>query len=278
MTGIKFRLDPRDNTTFGLAVLRVITVDASLSDLRDALVLKGGAALLFAYGSGRMSRGDIDFDIRQPVTVTEDHANRLIALLRDPWNARKPTDARGWKFESNAYRTNFGPIAFQHTGITSGGRLSLQISRRKVPPYLAKFIRDTEFAAPSGGRFMFPVMPLESIAAEKAFRSICQGGPLTNDLYDLGYIDAQPDLQRSELVATFNKVCSNERSKLATRANQIVGLREARKAARASGGKVGLFGDMRVIDDDVDDATTKARVMAGISFVERLAGLVPPAA
>ena len=42
-------------------------------------------------------------------------------------------------------------------------------------------------------------------------------------------------------------MCSNERSKLATRANQIVGLREARKAARASGGKVGLFGDMRVM-------------------------------
>jgi predicted nucleotidyltransferase component of viral defense system len=279
VTSGRFRLDPRLNTTFGLAVLHVITVEPSLGDLSAALVLKGGAAMLLAYGSSRMTRGDLDFDVRQPVVVTEDHANRLIALLRDPWNAGKAVDAsRGWKFESNSFRTNFGPIDFHHARARSGGRLSLQISCRRVPPYLAKFITFRRFDAPSGGSFAFPVMPLESIAAEKAFRSICKDGPVTNDLYDLGYIDAQPDLRHSELVETFNTVCRDEAAKLATRAHQIAALREARKRARAAGGKADLSGDARVVDPDVDDETARIRVLVGIAFVEKLAGLAPPSA
>lgn len=277
VTGGRFRLDPRLNTTFGLAVLHVITVEPSLGDLSAALVLKGGAAMLFAYGSGRMTRGDLDFDARQTVVVTEDDANRLIALLRDPWNARKAFDAsRGWEFESNSFRTNFGPIAFQHARARSGGRLSIQISRRQVPPYLATFITSRTFDAPAGGTFAFPVMPLESIAAEKAFRSICKDGPVTNDLYDLGYIDAQPDLRHSNVLETFNKVRRDEADKLATRANQVVALREARKRARTADGTTDLFGDARVIDPDVDDETAKIRVLAGIAFVEKLAGLARP--
>lgn len=267
-----YRQDPRATSPFGLAILEAITTFDDLADLRRALVLKGGAALLLAYGSGRATRKDLDFDVREDPPITEDHILRLLAHLRTHWNATfTPTASHPQLVSRSPYSLNVGPIDYSLPGTRDRYSVEIQISLRRIPPYLAQWIQDRPFRGFGGRTFMFAVMPLESIAAEKAFRSLCEGGPLINDLYDLGYISEYP-LNMAELTETFETHRRNEAQKLA-RGHNDPALRANYKRIRASTTKRDLFQDERVIDPAIDFATARARSLAGVAFVRRLVGL-----
>lgn len=273
MTGFRFKQDPRANETFGLAVLQAISSAEGLDVLRRTLVLKGGAALLHVYGSGRATRTDLDFDVGTDEQITEDPILRLMAHLRDPWRAAYSTGSRQGGFEVFDDAVNAGPISYRHAHGSPEGAIILQISRRKVPPYMAEFIEDHPLVGPDGRSFVFPIMPLEVIAAEKAFRSVSTKGPHITDQYDIGYI-LEHVAFRGPIAETYRLICSDERRRIARDRNDRA-LREMVDVARRCRSVEDLFRDERVIDAEVTFANAQRRVLDGIAYARHLAGLAP---
>lgn len=162
----RYRLDPQHNTSFGLAILQSIATSPADDVLRQNLVLKGGAALLLVYGSGRATRHDLDFDVMSDTEIGRQPLLALLARLRSPWGAQIKPGAPKEGFEIFEDALNIGPIEFRHQRQSMiAGELTLQISRRKVPPYLAELIRPFTLKGPDGTPFQSPIASLEVIAS-----------------------------------------------------------------------------------------------------------------
>jgi predicted nucleotidyltransferase component of viral defense system len=243
-----------------------------LDTLRRTLVLKGGAALLLVYGSGRATRTDLDFDVRTSDLLTEPMFLQLMAAMRGEWNAAYAVGQRPGKFEEFDDAINVGPIAFRNSRTGASGSALLQVSRRKVPPYLSNFITEPKLKGVGGREFTFPIMPLELIAAEKVFRSISTKGPFLTDLYDIGYICDRPDLNHSNVDSAFRSICDDERQKLARDKNEAA-LKDLAETTRKAKTPSDLFRDDRVLDDHVKLDKAKARIAAGVRYVSKLAGI-----
>lgn len=271
MSGFRYRQDPRANETFGLAVLQAIATHEDLAVLRRALVLKGGAALLHVYGSGRATRTDLDFDVQTNDTIAEGDVLRLLAHLQDPWGAAYATGRREGRFEAWDDAVNIGPIAYRRVGSNPEGALLLQVSQRQIPPRMAEFIANHDLVGPDGRKFAFPIMPLEVIAGEKAFRSVSTKGPHITDEYDIGYILERVD-NRGPIKTVFDEICLDERRKIDRHWNDkpLMANYESALAARQI---EDLFVDRRVLDPGVGIDVAKQRVAHGIAFVRELAGL-----
>jgi predicted nucleotidyltransferase component of viral defense system len=269
----RYRHDPRTNEQFGIAVLAAISGSPADNVLRRNLVLKGGAALLLVYGSGRATRKDLDFDVTSDDRIDRDPIDELLARLRSPWNAR--LDPREGKdgFEIFDDALNVGPIQFRHARqLDVSGKLMLQISQRKVPPYLATLIKPYPLLDPTTGKeFDFPIASLEVIAAEKSFRSVSRSGPYTNDFYDLGYV-LERQFGEGTVRGAFNEICGAESFKLA-RDRQDAEMRRRAKVAKGATKVEDLFVDQRVLDQGVAFDVAKRRVLSGMAYVRELAGL-----
>lgn len=270
----RYRYDPAHASWFGLAILHAIATDPDLDVLRRNLALKGGAALLLVYGSGRASRHDLDFDVRSDEAIERRPLQTLLARLREPWNARLKVDAPSEGFEIREDALNVGPIEFASRRDPSiRGALLLQISRRRIPPHLAELIRSCDLKDPDGRPFSFPIASPEVIGAEKLFRSVGVNGPHLTDLYDLGYVlTLRPN--EADVSLAFRQIWSEERHKVARDQNDRA-LRDlielARKAARVED----LFRDARVVDPSVSFDLARARILAGAAWVRETAGLPP---
>lgn len=79
------------NQDFGLEVLYQIATDRALQAARSVLVLKGGAALFHAHGSGRATMRDLDFGLLRDFDASDrSFVDELLASL-DLWQARLDT-------------------------------------------------------------------------------------------------------------------------------------------------------------------------------------------
>lgn len=268
---------PATNTDFGTAVLHAIATDPRLRQLAAVLVLKGGAALLLGYESGRATRRDLDFDVRSEYLISEGNVTALFAALA-AWRAQY---IPGGRVKSGPKSQEIGEIAFRdpHTGDI--GQIKIQVSRRRLPPTLHERIRLHTFQDPvSGATFGFPVMSLEAIAAEKMVRSFKQRdeagfpapGPSMNDMYDIGFIAAwRPQVEVTEVRLAFNLLRRLEQ------ADGIV-IESARLDALALRAYAAtdirsLMGDGRVVDVKIGFATAQKRVLEGIRATKATAGL-----
>ena len=173
------------NHAFGLEILHVISTDPAFATLSQTLILKGGAALLHGYQSGRATRRDLDFgifaDIGFDTTIVD-----VILVRLDDWQPIR--EATRDEHESGIAI----PIRFVHPRTGQSGAIELQVSRRvgTVPPRLQEKVRRLASRTESGEPFTFLVMPLEEIVGEKAIRCFNpRKGPREEDLYDLGFIE-----------------------------------------------------------------------------------------
>lgn len=269
------------NREFGAAVLYAIASDRRLADLSKVLVLKGGAALLLGYDSGRATRRDLDFDVRVKTKVTDRHVVDLFDALR----AWRPQFARGGSLKATRNGFNIGEIAFRDPRPGSGGNLiKIEISHRSLPPTLHKHITPIRQVDPlTGAVFAFPMMSLEGIAAEKVVRSfklkLEDGSPAgavsVTDMYDVGFIRHKTGerLLAAELRVAFNILCVDEAKdeivltpqRLDALAVKVYGARDL----------TDLFRDPKVVDPKIDFLTARKRVLNGIWFAKALAGLDP---
>jgi hypothetical protein len=267
------------NREFGTAVIYAIATDPRLADLAKTFVLKGGAALLLGYGSGRATRRDLDFDVRTKMTVTDRHVTDLFDALR-PWRAQYDPNGR---LQAHTGGFNIGPIAFMDPRPGRGANLiKIQVSHRRLPPTLHKYIALIDQIDPLSNRlFKFPMMSLEGISAEKVVRSfktkLESGAPAgavsVTDMYDVGFIRERggDHLLFGELRTAFNLLCAQEAAdEIVLTQGRLDALALRVYAARDLGG---LFGDPKVVDQMVTFQTARKRVLAGIVFTKQLAGL-----
>lgn len=270
---------PTTNTDFGTAVLYALATDLRLSSLYSNLVLKGGAALLLGFGSGRATRKDLDFDVLKEVTVSETDVAALFAALRK-WNAQY---VPGGRVTSGSKAHNIGEITFQDPRTRDIGKIKIQISQRRLPPTLHERIKRIQLRDPlTANQFGFPMMCLEGIAAEKMIRSYKRkdengrpsGGPSMNDMYDIGFIAAwRPTINVVEVKTAFNILRRLEQ------ADDIV-IESARLdalalRAYAATDLQGLMGDSRVVDSRVGFQRAKTWALDGIRSTKGIAGLAP---
>ena len=274
---------PATNTDFGSAALHAIATDPRLAKLRTVLVLKGGAALLLGYDSGRATRRDLDFDVRSQVAITDADAAALLNAL-DAWNARNADIVRpGLKAQK------IRNIAFTDPRSGDEGTIEIQISKRNIPPTLHHLIRDLDYGDPlTGRRFQFPTMSREAIAAENAvrvFKVTDKDGnamplPPVNDLYDIGFIaETYRALKIGEVKTAFNLLCADEAKEGKTKfVLDPAQLDQVARRAMAAKTTRDLMGDGRVLQG-VTFETARRRVLTGIRSVKGLVGLpavLPP--
>ena len=251
------------NTDFGLQVLYVISTEPTLAALQATLILKGGAALLHGYASGRATRKDLDFGLWSDIEITQDIIDDLFLSL-EGWGA---AIARGRHIEHSPAGTNI-PMQFRHPGTRSNGRLEMQISRRRgsVPPRLNDSIKPITLRTYSGIAFDFPAMPLEEIVAEKVIRTfnkVRTDTPREEDLYDLGFIEENHNIDHGLVDWVFAQLRRAEGSNCSFKADRV----DAVAAAMKENGAV----DLGLYEKSVSLEKIRERILAGAGVAKRVA-------
>jgi predicted nucleotidyltransferase component of viral defense system len=179
---------------FAIDVLYQIASVEELTPLREALILKGGAAILLGYDGVRASRNDLDFGMFTNTVVTDDLvAALLLALTEGQWSAQLD-DSSGNPIERFPDGSVNVLIAFRHPENAQKGRFKLQVSGRPgtVPPRLADRIKPRVLKTYDGTEFSFSVMSPEEIVLEKMFRLFNpRKAARHEDLFDIGWLTAK---------------------------------------------------------------------------------------
>ena len=79
------------NHAFGLEVLWVISTDPDFALVSKTLILKGGAALLHGFQSGRATRRDLDFGILADIDFNTRVVDAILVRLDDWQPVREAT-------------------------------------------------------------------------------------------------------------------------------------------------------------------------------------------
>jgi hypothetical protein len=175
------------NRDFVLSALHTIRTAPDLAALSGALVLKGGVALALRYASDRVSRNDMDFGLTSlDHLLTQDDSDNLLAEMNDTWST-VADGPREIVVRGDGIDTPW--ISFVHPTTGEVGRLKLQTNSFQVPPILKTEIPTEKFETFDGQKFVFPVLAVSEIAAEKMcriWRSDKQP-PRSVDFYDIGF-------------------------------------------------------------------------------------------